>query len=149
MQPHRCAWKYQLINMKMARSMTETPPPAPRALLLGPECTFQKGGINIGVTQTSLSFQGHTRTQSILAPLFQPQGLGDHRIFLLSIKANICHLSHQSCLLTKQLFLVFLHSREISLGVLQPIALLGQKYFISLLLASVNHGCLSPSLAGL
>lgn len=82
MQPHRCAWKYQLINMKMARSMTETPPPALRALLLWPEFTFWKEGINVGITQTSLTFQGHIRTQPILAPLFQPEGLGDHRILL-------------------------------------------------------------------
>lgn len=120
------------------------PPPAPRALLLWPQCTFRKGGINICITQTSLSFQGHTRTQSILAPLFQLQGLGHRRILLHSIKANICHLSHQSCLLTKQPFLVYLHSRWICLGVLQPIALLGQKYFISFTISLTQSWLFKP-----
>lgn len=63
MRPHSCAWKYQLINMKMARSMTEMPPPAPRTLFLWPECTFWKGRINTSITQTSLCHfkvsQGH------------------------------------------------------------------------------------------
>lgn len=72
------------------------------------------------------------------------QGLGDHRVVLHSIKANACHLSHQSCLLTKHPFLVFLHSWWIYLGVLQPIALLGEKYFISFIISLTQSWLLKP-----
>lgn len=145
MQPHRHPYKYQFINKKMAPSTTEMTPLSPR----DPQWTFCKAGINSCITQTSLSSRGHTGTQSTLAPLFQPQRLGAHRIFLHCIKANFCHLSHQSCLLPKQLFLMFLHSRCICLSLLQPAALLGQRYFISFIISLSQSQLFKPGLAGL
>lgn len=141
--------KYQLLNMKMALSRTEMTPLSPRGLLLPWQCTFCKGGINSCITQTSLSSRVHTGTQSTLAPLFQPQGLGAYTILLHCIKVNVRQLSHQSCLLPKQPFLMVFQSRCICLSLLQPTALLGQSILFLLLLASANHSCLSPGLAGL
>lgn len=68
---------HQLLNMKMVRSKTERSPPALRAFLLRSLCTFWKGGVNAEITS---AFQGSTRTQPVSVLLFQPQGLGDHRI---------------------------------------------------------------------
>lgn len=123
---------------------TELTPPPPRALSLWLQCTFCKGGINSCITQTSLSSRGHTGTQSILAPLFQPQGLGAHRILLHCIKANLCHLSYQNCLLPKQPFLMFLHSRYICLSVLQPKALLGERYSLSFIISLSQSQLFKP-----
>lgn len=68
---------HQLLNMKTARSTTGRNPPALRAFLLWSLCTFWKGGVNAEITS---AFRGSTRTQPVSVLLFQPQGLGDHRI---------------------------------------------------------------------